>query len=211
MVGNISKHSSKYDPSIHDELDKVDWSSVFPPVLKYARARSLMLKWLGIDVDPEELVNEAVAMAYGRGARGTFRNWNRKKCPELEVFLMGIIKSISSHMVEHASKFPEESLFDMDGTIKDDKIFKSEDKAKGSPRPKNPEDELIIEQSFQSLKNELDKISNDNEELGMLILCIEDGYSKTRHIAEQIGYTREKVNNLKRKLRYRLKDFDPKL
>jgi len=52
-------------------------------------------------------------------------------------------------------------------------------------------------------------ISDDNEDLGMVIMCYEDGISKPREIAEITGLDKDKVNNLKRTLKRKLKIFDP--
>ena len=180
----MSRHSPKYDSSIFEELKKADWDKVLPPVLKYAVWRAKKFAWIGDEVDSEALVREAIARAYGVGDRGTYRNWNKDKCPRLETFLIGIIRSMTSHKVEHASDFPKESLYNADGSTKDAKVLKSGDETKGFLKPKNPEEEFIEAENFQPLMDELDKISNEDEELGMIILCIEDGISKTRHIAE---------------------------
>ena len=80
------KHSSKYDPSIHEKLEKADWDAALPRVLKYAVSRAKIFKWLGDEVEPEALVQEAIARAYGTGTRGNYRNWNREKCPDLANF-----------------------------------------------------------------------------------------------------------------------------
>ena len=207
----MPRHSLKYDPSIREELDKADWNSVFPPVLKYAVWRAKKFAWIGNELDPEALVSEAIARAYGVGTGGTCRNWNINKCPKLETFLIGIIKSMTSHKAEHVADSPKESLCNKDGSTKDDKLLKSGDETKGFQKPKNPEEELIEAENLQPLMDELDELSDEDEELGMTILCIEDGISKTRHIAEATGYDRKKVNNLLRKLRRRLENYNPKL
>lgn len=202
--------SPGYDPSIRKELEKADWDAVFPAVLKYAISRSKKFRWLGDEVDPNALVHEAIARAYGIGTGGTYRNWNREKYPGLESFLISIIKSITSHKAEHESAFPKEPLFNEDGSPNDKKLFKFGDETSGFKQPENPEEELIDAENLQSLIDELDKLSQEDEELGMVIICIEDGISKTRHIAEATGYERKKVNNLLRKLRRRLENYSPK-
>lgn len=207
----MSRHSPKYDSSILEELKKADWDKVLPSVLKYAVWRAKKFAWIGDEVDPEALVREAIARAYGVGYRNTYRNWNKDKCPKLETFLIGIIRSMTSHKAEHVSDFQKESLYNEDGSTKDDKLLKSGDETKGFLKPKNPEEELIEAENLQPLMDELNKLSDEDEDLGMIILCIEDGISKTRHIAEATGYDRKKVNNLLRKLRRRLENYDPKL
>ena len=205
------RHSPKYDLSIREELDKADWANVLPPVFKYAVWRAKKFAWIGDEVDPDALVSEAIARAYGFGTGNTYRNWNKDKCPKLENFLIGIIRSMTSHKAEHAADFPKESLCNEDGSTKDDKLLKSGDETKGFLKPKNPEEELIEAENLQPLMDELDKLSDEDEDLGMIILCIENGISKTRHIAEETEYDGKKVNNLLRKLRQRLKNYTPKL
>jgi hypothetical protein len=111
--------SEKYDASIRTELDKQDWDEVLPRLLKYAESAARTLSWLGIGFDPMELVNEAISMAYGAGEGGTYRNWDRQKCPKLETFLIGIIKSNISHQAEHEASFPKEPLINDDGSARD--------------------------------------------------------------------------------------------
>lgn len=199
----MPQHSPKYDPSIREELNKVGWLEVFPPVLKYAKSRAIMLKYLGHEEDPLDLVQEAILRAYGNGAGGTYRNWNREKCPELENFLIGIIRSITSNKAKHLLDFPVEPLFNNNGTSRDDITLESKDKT--------PEEDFIVKEELKPILDELDKLSNEDEELGMVILCLLDGISETRNIAKETGYDRKKVNNLLRKLRRRLKDFNPKI
>jgi len=118
---------------------------------------------------------------------------------------------MTNHKAEHVSDFPKESLYNEDGSTKDDKVLKFGDETEGFQKAKNPEEELIEAENLQPLMDELNKLSNEDEDLGMIILCIEDGISKTRRIAEATGYDRKKVNNLLRKLRRRLENYGPKL
>jgi len=204
------KHSSKYDPSIHEKLEEADWDTALLRVLKYAVSRAKIFKWLGDEVEPEALVQEAIARAYGTGTRGNYRNWNREKCPDLANFLIGIIRSMTSHEAEHGSEFPKESLFDEDGSPKDEKLLKSADEVAGALIPKTSEVELIENENLRTLNDELDSISVEDEDLGLVIVCIEDGISKPRHIAEETGFEINKVNNLLRKLRRKLDKYNPK-
>ena len=77
-------------------------------------------------------------------------------------------------------------------------------------RPKTPEEKLIEDENLQKLVNVLNNIENENEDLGMVILCIKEGISKPRYIAQEIGFEINKVNNLLKKIRRKLKDFKPK-
>lgn len=202
--------SGVYDPSIRDELDKVDWDLVLPRVFKYAVWRARQFAWLGEEADPEALVHEAIARAYGVGSGGTYRNWNREKCPDVVAFLNGIIRSITSHGAEHFADFPMESILEEDGSPKDNKLFKSANVSAGALRPKTPEDELGEAENLQALMNFLDKLADTDEDLGMMILAIKDGIGRPREIAQETGFEVGKVYNLLKRLRRKLRRFDPK-
>jgi DNA-directed RNA polymerase specialized sigma24 family protein len=201
----MSVKSQKLDESIRTCLDEADWSSVFPAVLKYAEARARKFKWLGDEVDPEALVQEAIVRAYGGE-----RNWDREKCPRLENFLIGIIRSMTSHTAEREINFPKLPLYYEDGTLRNGEIFKSSDRTHGASNPKTPEELLIEGDNLIDLMNILDELGSDNEELGMVILCLEYGIGKPREIAKETGYEINKVNNLLRKIRRKLDIYKPK-
>lgn len=191
----MSQYSSKYDSTIHEELETADWDAALPMVLKYAVSRAKKYQWLGDEVEPEELVQEAIARAYGVGVRRNYRNWNTEKCPDLANFLIGIIRSMTGHEAEHGSEFPSESLFNADGSPKDVKILKSLDKSVGASKPKTPEEKIIENENFQTIKDELECLADEDMDLGMVIFCIEDGISEPRNISETTGFDKNKVNN----------------
>jgi DNA-directed RNA polymerase specialized sigma24 family protein len=205
------QHSSKYDLAIHKELEKAGWDAALPRALKYAVSRAKIFRWFGDEIEPEELIQEAIARAYGIGIRENFRNWNTETCPDLGDFLIGIIRSMTSHKFEHEADFPKESLFKEDGSPKDEKILKSADETAGALMPKAPEAELIDKENLQALKDQLDSISIDDEDLGLIIVCLEDGISKPKYIAEETGFDVNKVNNLLKKLRRKLDKCNPKM
>lgn len=207
----MDQTTGSYDASIREELDKVDWNTVLPKVLKYAALKSKFVAWMGDRVDPEELVHEAIARAYGRGAGGTYRNWNQKNCPDITDFLNGIIRSMISHIAEHEKSVPKESLFREDGSLKDDKISQALDGGGSSEinRNKDPEETLIDKESQQLFKEFLDKLGEEDEDLAMVIMCIEDGIRKPRFIAQETKFEIKKINNLLKKLRRKLKSFKP--
>jgi hypothetical protein len=199
----MSQSDQRYDPSTREKMSKIDWDEVFPRVLKYAKSRAWKFSQSGIDADPLAMINEAVARAYGIGTRGTFRNWDEANCPKAYNFLIGIIRSITSHEAEHLSEFTPEPILKDDGIINE--------KMQETSRSPDPEEKLIEEENEQPLLDELKRISAEDEELGMIILCIEDGISKASEIAEETGYEILKVYSLQRKLRLILKDFNPGL
>lgn len=196
---------SDYDPSIREVLNNEDWEAVLPKVLKYARAQSKNMAWLGFKVEDEELVNEAIARAYGVGQNKTYRNWNREKCPDLSMFLKGIIKSIISHRVEHANSYPEDSLYHNEGTQKTLTLRKDLKGDAHSFRLKNPEKIFAEKEDLGLLVDKLKEVASGDEKLEYVIMCLEDGINRPREIAEVTGYDVKEVYKSLNMLRRRLK------
>ena len=205
----MNQKSSKYDPAIRTELDNADWENIFPRIYKYAMARSWRYYWLGYVVEPEELVQEAISRAYGMGKNETYRNWNKEKYPKLEDFLISIIESITSHEADHAKRIKFKPLFNEDGTLDDFEENISSDEMANKGILNSPEDEIIQSESLQPLRDKLNSISENDEEIGIIILCLEDGISRPRHISNATGYNVKKVNNILRRLRIKLQGFKP--
>ncbi len=201
------KINKEYDPSVRKELDRVDWGSVLPKVLNYTIWRTK--NFAGPKVDHESLVQEAIARAYGIGTGGTYRNWNKDTCPDITDFLIGIVRSMTSHTAEHEAKFAEESIFLEDGSLKDNKLFATVDTITGYCRPRTPEENFFETDNLQRLMDVLDRLENEDEDLGMVILCIKLETSEPRYIAQETGFEIRKVNNLLKKLRRKLKNFKP--
>lgn len=193
---------NELDDSTRICLDEADWPSVLPPVLKYAEAQAKKYKWLGVDVDPDDLVQNAIQLAYSGQ-----RKWDREKCPRLDKFLIGIIRSITSHNAEHENNFPKESIFDVNGKIKNNLIYNSKDKKDSFSAAGNPENELVENEKEKILEDTLKKIASEDDELGMVILCLEDGINKRSKIAEETNFDINKVYNLIRKLKRKLDQY----
>lgn len=198
-----------YDPAIRTELDNADWENILPRVYKYAKERSWKYYWLGYVVEPKELVQEAIARAYGTGKNETYRNWNKEKYPKLEDFLISIVESISSHEADHAERIKIKPLFNKDGTPSDFEENVSSKVMLSEGNHNSPEEEILQSESLQYLTDELKSISEKDEEVGMLILCIEDGKKRPREISKETGYDVKKVNNIFKRLRTRLKELKP--
>jgi hypothetical protein len=162
--------------------------------------------WLGYVVEPEELIHEAISLAYGIGKNETYRNWNKEKYPKLDDFLISIIESITSHKADHAMRIKIKPLFNKDGTPSDfeENISSKEMSSKGIL---SAEEEIIQSESLQPIVDKLKGISEEDEEMGMIVLCIENGISRPREISKETGYDVKKVNNIFKRLRLKLKEF----
>ena len=192
-----------YDSSIREELDRADWDEVLIRVFKYAKFRARKFFWLGDKVDPYELVQEAIALAYGVGTGGNYRNWKKKEYPDLAKFLMGIIRSISSHIAEHENEYSKESHFYIEGSPKD--------KLESLSSPINIEIEFIENENLISLESQIENLCSNDDDLALIVMCLEDGISKPRFIAEETGLDISKVNNLLKRLRRKLDKLNPKM
>lgn len=207
----MNQKSSKYDPTLCAELDKEDWENILPRVHKYAVARSKKYYWLGHVVEPEELVQEAISLAYGIGENENYRNWNKEKYPKLEDFLISIIESITSHKADHSMRIKKKPLFNDDGTINDFELSISSNFMvnKNNLNSPEPEEEIIQSENSQLFADKLKNIAEEDEEMGIIIMCLEDGISRPRDISNETGYDVKKIHNIFRRLRTKLKQFKP--
>jgi len=190
----------KYNPNIRKELDSADWGDISFQLLRYSVSKAKMLHAIGIaDLDHQDLIQEAISLAYGVGPNDTYRNWNREIYPDLADFLKSVIRSIANHKSMHHIKFKSES-----SSIDDDS---SGDKGLVTLSPKNPEEIIKEKNAFSNLKEAIYQRVKGDEEIGMVLLCLEDGTSKIRHIAKETGYDVNKVNNALRRLKRKIKDL----
>jgi len=188
----------KYDPKIREELDNADWQDISLRLLRYAANKAKMLRALGItDTGPEDLIQEAISLAYGIGPNNTYRNWNKETYPDLAGFLISVIKSIVNHKKEQREKFKLDLL---------DKTF---DKDLKHLSPESPEELVTREHDLMNLKQAIYELIKGDDEVEMVWLCLEDGISKPRHIAEETGYDITRVNNILRRLRRKSKGLAP--
>lgn len=200
-----------YDPLIRNELDRVDWKSVFAKVVKFARSKEIILRALGSDFNYEDLIQEAVARLYGQGFNGTYRNWNSTKYPNIGLFLTFVIKDVVRDEIRKLSTFMFQPLQNDDGFEKDFQFDQDSMDITESLKTKSIEDIMIDKVAADALLEKLEEISNANDDLGMIIMCYEDGRSKPREITEITGFEKAKVNNLKKTLKRKLKMFDPSM
>jgi len=203
----------KYDPTTRDELDKLteaEWKEALTRALKYAGWRAGKYQWLGLVVDPKDLVQEAVARAYGVGAGATYRNWNKEKYPTLRDFLVSIIDSMTSHEAEHSERFKKTPLDRDDGTSRglEQEALAGGARLAGIRFPTTPE-EILLAERRASISEKLHLIAEGDDELGLVILCLEDGICAPREIAAETGLSRktvyEKLRTLRRKAKRLLK------
>jgi DNA-directed RNA polymerase specialized sigma24 family protein len=193
----------KYNPKIREDLDKADWQEISLQLLWYAVSKARMLLAMGIaDVDHEDLIQEAISLAYGVGPNDTYRNWNKEIYPDLAGFLRSVIKSIVSHKKDHHKKFKSETS-SLDDALGDKELFPLS--------PENPQELVIQNHDLKNLKEAIYELVKEDEEIGMVLLCLEDRISKPQEIAEEINYDINKVNNALKRLRRKTKKLLQKI
>jgi DNA-directed RNA polymerase specialized sigma24 family protein len=193
-----ASEEGKYNQKIREELDKADWQEISLQLLRYATSKAKMLRAMGItDVGPEDLIQEAISLAYGIGPNNTYRNWNQEVYPDLAGFLRSVIKSIVSHKTEQRKDFKTEPI---------DEAF---DKDLKPLSPESPEALVSREHDLMKLKQVIYERIKGDEEVELVCLCLEDGNSKPQRIAEETGYDITTVNNALRRLRRKTKDLAP--
>ena len=205
----MSDTPDRYDPSNIDEILAQDWTDVFPRVFKYAKERSRKYYWISdADINPEDLVNEAVARALGVGTGDTYRNWNKEVYPDIVDFLIGIIDSMTNHEGKHDSKFKKVPLLYEGGTENKEINIPVEHEVDCNNHPTS-EDAIIFEQEYDALVKQIRKALCGDEEAEMILLCIEEDICKPAHIAEATGYDINKVYNAMRRIRAKLQKILP--
>ena len=192
--------SENLDPAILADLDAQDWKNdILPRALKYAAAASRGFWSLGYKVEPAELVQEAIGLVYsGR------RKWNKEELPDFVTFLNGVIKSLISHTRDHSKKFPTEPLQWDDGSEKILSGGYCGHSTLGSLFSQPPDEALMEAENLKPVYDVLDELEQENEEMGLVILCVRDGISKPREIAEETGLPVEMVYKVKERLKAKM-------
>jgi hypothetical protein len=213
MQEDFELENERYDPSIREDLEHANWKEILPRVLYYANYQYKRLVWFGVgDTDPEDLVHEAIALAYGRGENGEFRNWNKTYYPDLPAFLKSVIKSIVNHKIKHVIDFKHDCIdvkkgMNGDSAEEDPRIVKSMYAGMKDDSPEANLDGCEAKREFSERVAKLESIATGDEEMGMVILCFKDSISTPREIAEATGYDVKNVNNIIKRIRRKAKDI----
>lgn len=213
MPDHEKSETHYYDPSARASLDEAICPDILQKVLLYAIYQCKKYFWMtNAALDPHDLVQEAIALAYGVGADGGYRNWDREKYPDLAIFLMTVIKSIVSHKIEHLRNFPKDPVEGQD-EVNVDFTASAEPSAKdqfASLSRISAEDRLIQADSLSNLVRRLESMAEGDEEMEIVVMCLQDGISKPREISEQTSYDIGRVNNILKRLRRKARGINIK-
>lgn len=214
MREGLELENGRYDPSIREDLTQADWKVILPQLLCFAQSQCRKFYWLGDGhLHPQDLVQEAIALAFGRGENGGYRNWNKEYYPDLPSFLKGVIKSIVNHKIQHIKEFPHDSMEPQDGkgddSIEGDDAHVAKSIYDGISSD-SPEGNLVIvenKKEFSERVMKLKSLADGDEEMGLVMMCFEDGISTPREIAEATGYDVNNIYNIIKRIKRKARDI----
>lgn len=199
-----------YDRSIIEKLRTADWSSILPRLVKYARAKEVVLNAVGSEKSYEDIIQEAIARVYGQGENGRFRNWDSEKYPDLGLFLKFIVKEIVQQEITQLTGYSKEQLCWEDDPGEERELDVDNTDSADSHTPVTPENSILDKENIVRLPAKIDEIANGDYELGLVTLCIHDGTTKSSQIADEIELPIKDVYNLKKRLKRRLEFYNGK-
>lgn len=170
-----------------ERLKEQDWPGIILRLTAHAAYKVERLRWqtgkkdLPRGMQVKDLAMEAIKMAWTGE-----RKWNPEKQPDLLKHLKSIVDSLVSHLVESAEhtqrELPREEL---------EQVFDPPD-----DKSADALDELIAADVISKVKN---RIKGD-EDLELVLYCIEEGLSTPRDIAQTLGMPVDRVYKAKKKI-----------
>lgn len=173
---------------VEKRLQATDWPPLQLRLLDYAQVLITTKVWPGGHppgaLEAQDLVLEAIGALYSGE-----RQWDPQEYPNLESVLKGIIKSKVSHAATAADNVTRHPLSDSPGVNGWGHEAYSPDAS--------PEEDLV----YQQLLSRIEKVGEEDEIKGLVLLCIQEGIRKPREIAEELGWPIKDVNRVLRQIR----------
>lgn len=179
-----------------EELNGLDWKPILKVALHHAKIVSSNYGAIGVSIDPNDLVQESIALLYGVGKNDTFRNWDKNKYPDIKQHIKWIINSISEHKYEHACKFQHLEFEQDKSTAEDDCIIEY---PQGTYNDVTPEDLAIIKE-HNLITNKLINSSELDKEEENVVTCILLDITTPKEISEELGISVKDINNIKKRI-----------
>jgi len=192
-------------------LENADWEEIILKLTRYSYWQANKYTWQtksNIDLTrgktPKDIALEAIKKVW----EGT-RAWNPDKYPDLLTHLKWIVKSDLQHLwssLEHRKTERTDKYNENSRNIEDIKQTSTDAIPQIHGHVSSPLeiiDKKEKEERFNKIKSRLDGIVKDDEDLEMLLLCLEEDIYKPKNIAKETGWDISKVYNLKRKLKRR--------
>jgi hypothetical protein len=196
-------------------LEAADWKTIIFKLTRYAYWISRKYSWysgkndlLSAGKTHEDIACEAVEKIW----KGT-RDWDPDKYPDLLVHLKWIVKSDIEHLFSSSENQTTVGISEI--RYKEDSQMNCIENLPESSfivpgKTSSPDAELDVNERNaynNKLLNELYKKVEGDEDLGLLLICFEEGIDKAAEIAKQTGWEISKVYNLKRKISRKAADI----
>ena len=179
------------------DLSDDEWEALVERLALYADSKLRKLYWRGVSyseggsvpggVCPGDLAAQAIE-SFLDGSR----NWDESKQPELVEFLMDVIDSKVSHLVESAENRKTRRIDTTDRTR--EPAFRVKAKSR---RP----DQIVADNELRERIRTTVMAELDGDELAESVFeCFEAEITKPKEIAELLGVETSEVNNAKKRL-----------
>lgn len=196
------------DENLIDLLKTENWDEIAPRLIAHAKWKCASYSWARNQHDlPKGLQAADIAMQAIDKLISGERIWDKNNQPNLLFFLKSVIDSLiwhlvssSSHQNERPSGFRSKIPTDNDSDPQD-YDFIIDTASSSDPTPENFLLNKENQARFWEIKNFLYELASGDEEVGMILLCMEEGIIKPKEIAEQLGLDVAKVNNAQKRLR----------
>jgi hypothetical protein len=199
------------DRELVEKLGKVKWGRVILELTWFSSGRIKKLSWkhgwkgdhIPKGLEPADIAMEAISTVFDER-----RHWDSVKYPNL----MDYLKSVANSLISHLYESKEYELTD--------RFLEDEEGSEQIPLPADPEavtqltpdpEETLLgkeeDQIGEELFNQLLDFLKDDDELGEIILCIREGYTKPAQIAQQLDVDVKEIYTRKRRLQRRFTEF----
>ncbi len=191
-----------------DLLEAADWDLIITELTRHAIWRARRYTWATGDTNvlpkgktPEDIALDAIKKIWlGQ------REWDPNKYPDLLLHLKWIVTSDIDHLFkswEHKKTTRLNSIQSNETTADSQSEISPQSISPTYNIPLTPEEELVSSEEREAanafLSQLRDSVSGDDE-LELLLLCLEEDIDKASDIARETGWDINKVYNLKRKL-----------
>ena len=188
-------------PEILKKLKESDWSDILPRLVLYAEFKVRRLYWrtkekntLPDGSTAEDLAQQAIELVFSGD-----RRWAPDKNPDILLYLKGVVDSLVSHAVKsYEHRYRDQYDEDSEHGVSLDDLSDKE--------TVTPYDELLEKDILKFLYDN----SKDDNNLQLIILCLEEGISKPKVIAETLKIPVSEVNNCKKKIRRLIDKYNKK-
>lgn len=192
-------------PSVIQQLKQQPWEDIILRLDAYALSKARRKYWPSGSKDGQSLLGGCSPQDIAREAiRRVFegkRKWNPEKDPNLLKYLKGVIDSILSTMVKSAenrevrapTSYEESDVVDDDDNGSRSHAVQSGGFHRGFSSPReNAQKSELLDRVLAAV--------NGDEDLQLLVLCLDEDYGSRADMAEKLGVSASELTNMKKRL-----------